>query len=78
MFTLIVSIESAPFSANLLGIPEQNPDVNKLVESLTKNKLYTVSSTFDPIAQDAVNPFLCSGIKQEIPEPEPFFNRQKA
>ena len=65
-------------SANLLGIPEQNPDVNKLVDSLTKNHLFTASTSFDPIAQNAINPFLYSGFKQEIPEPEPIFNRQSA
>ena len=66
------------YLAELLGIPEQNPDINNLVNSLTKNHLFTASTSFDPIAQDAVNPFLYSGFKQEVPEPEPFFNRQKA
>ena len=61
--------------ASLLGIPEPNPEINALVNSITKNNLFTISSSFDSVAQDAHNPFLGSGIKMEVQEPEPFFNR---
>ena len=77
-FLRFITIFILLFSAQLLGIPDQNPDINKLVESLTKNHLFTASSSFDPIAQNSINPFLYSGFKQEVPDPEPFFNRQKA
>ena len=64
--------------AELLGIPEQNPEIDRLVTSLTKNKLFSFSTSFDPIAQDPINPFLQSGFKQEVAEPEPYMNRQTA
>ena len=54
----------------LLGIPESCSDVNDIVNTLTRQKLYTKNSTTCPIAQDAFNPFINTGVKMEIPDPE--------
>ena len=52
----------------MLGLPENSPDVNEIVNSLTRQKLFTLSSTMCPIAQNAITPFLSAGVKTEIPE----------
>ena len=74
-YLLKSKLSATVFLASLLGIPEQNPSINALVQSLTKNHLYTQNSTFDPIAQNAYNPFITSGFKQEIIEPDPIPSR---
>jgi len=53
-----------------LGLPESCSDVNDIVNTLTRQKLYTKNSTTCPIAQDAFNPFISAGVKTEVPDPE--------
>ena len=40
------------------------------MQSLTSQKLFTTASTFDSVAQNSVNPFLHSGFKTEVPDPD--------
>lgn len=57
-------------SAKLIGLPESCSDINSIVNSLTKQRLFTNSSSSCPIAQNAFNPFISAGIKTEIPDPD--------
>ena len=54
----------------MLGIPESCSDVNDIVRTLTRQKLYTKNSTTCPIAQNPFNPFIDTGVKTEIPDPD--------
>ena len=56
--------------AKLFTLPESCNDINSIVNSLLKQKLYTKSSSSCPIAQNAFNPFISAGIKTEIPDPD--------
>ena len=49
----------------VLGLPETNPDVDKIAVSLLKQQLFSLHSGMDPVAQNSYNPFIDVRIKSE-------------
>ena len=49
----------------VLGLPENNPDVDNIAISLLKQQLFSLHSGMDSVAQNSYNPFIDAGIKSE-------------